>query len=203
MRRFVRALFATMALFGAAAHAQSADPMARRHQGFFFRPSLGIGYFHAATTGSAQDVTLSGGGGALGLNLGGSIAEGLILSAHLWTVAAASPSISASGSTATFTDGVVNLAALGPSVTYYFMPANVYLTGSVGFGRLSVSKNTTTNTSVGPAGNLALGKEWWVSDHWGLGLAGQLTLGSNKDNGPDSVTWHTYAATFAFSATYN
>lgn len=203
MRRFARALLAIAVLFGAAAHAQSADPTARRHLGFFFRPDLGIGYFRASTTDSLQDVTLSGGGGALGVNLGGAIAEGLILSAHLWTNGAVSPSISASGSSTTFTNGVVNLAALGPSLTYYFMPANVYLTGSAGFGRLSVSKNTTTNTSVGPAGNLALGKEWWVSDHWGLGLAGQLTFGLNKDNGPDSVTWHTFAATFAFSATYN
>jgi len=50
---------------------------------------------------------------------------------------------------------------------------------------------------------LALGKEWWVSDHWGLGVAGHISFSSNQDPVASNNTLTTWAFGAAFSATYN
>ena len=203
MPRLARALFTAALVCGAAAQAQSSDPLARRHQGFFFRGDLGVGYFRTTATNGLQDVTLSGGGGALGVNVGASLAENLILSANLWSATAVAPTVSAGGSSTNLNQSFVSLIALGPSLTYYAMPANVYLTGTAGFGKLSVSKNNPSSTSMGPHFRFSLGKEWWTTDQWGLGMAAVVSLGANRDDGADNATWHTVAASFSFSATYN
>jgi hypothetical protein len=50
----------------------------------------------------------------------------------------------------------------------------------------------------------AIGKEWWVSDHWGLGASLNGIFASNQDTGgtnPPNIS-----STFwglSFSATYN
>jgi hypothetical protein len=49
-----------------------------------------------------------------------------------------------------------------------------------------------------------VGKEWWVTQDWGLGLAGQFQVASMKDH-PDGVSTRMTAETFSllFSATFN
>jgi len=73
--------------------------------------------------------------------------------------------------------------------------------------RLTTTLNGTNGSSeAGFGAKLALGKEWWVSDHWGIGLAGQLTFGSNadQDNGTGNTpTWKTITPGLAFSASFN
>ncbi|GAC1537636.1 MAG: hypothetical protein NVS2B9_03980 [Myxococcales bacterium] len=49
----------------------------------------------------------------------------------------------------------------------------------------------------------ALGKEWWGSSHWGLGLAAHLSMSVNQESGTNPPTWTGWGATVAFSATYN
>jgi hypothetical protein len=49
-----------------------------------------------------------------------------------------------------------------------------------------------------------IGKEWWVSDNWGLGIAGQFFAGRMNDSeAPGAPTWETTAAALVFSATCN
>ena len=48
-----------------------------------------------------------------------------------------------------------------------------------------------------------LGKEWWVSRNWGLGIAGGLFTASLKDKNVPGLTWSAGAASLLFSATYN
>ena len=50
---------------------------------------------------------------------------------------------------------------------------------------------------------LAVGKEWWVSDHWGLGLAAEAVLAITPDSGTNPPTWTTFGGGLTFSATYN
>src|SRR3989442_1257117 len=40
-------------------------------------------------------------------------------------------------------------------------------------------------------------------DHWGLGVAGHLSMSLNEDSGSNAPIWTTWAFTVAFSATYN
>jgi len=47
-----------------------------------------------------------------------------------------------------------------------------------------------------------VGKDWWVSENWGLGAAAQLLLGSAKDRNADA-NWSTAAVALMFTATYN
>jgi hypothetical protein len=49
------------------------------------------------------------------------------------------------------------------------------------------------------------GKEWWVSDHWGLGVSGAIGLAWNPTDAAaaPSNTMRTATFSLAFSATYN
>jgi hypothetical protein len=47
-----------------------------------------------------------------------------------------------------------------------------------------------------------LGKEWWISHDWGLGLALQV-YGGSMDDQNDGETWTVGAFSIAASFTYN
>jgi hypothetical protein len=64
----------------------------------------------------------------------------------------------------------------GGGLTYYIMPANVYVTGSVGVGGIGeVDDNGRDHreSEAGLGSSFALGKEWWLGrpGEWGLGVA--------------------------------
>jgi len=92
---------------------------------------------------------------------------------------------------------------LGVGVTYYLMPANVFLSGAVGFGGLQITQNDVDHdTEAGFATRVGIGKEWFVSDSWGLGLAACLDACAAKDKGTNPPTWWSFAPLVAFSATF-
>jgi hypothetical protein len=184
---------------------------AHRHRGFFLRPDIGFGYLTASTSDLGTDYTLSGAAGYLGFAMGGSVADGVILAGHLWAASAASPTVTANGQNGSISDTHLGFAAIGPEFDYYVMPANFFLGATVALSRVALqlggrltSGGTDYNTQVGFAGQLAVGKEWWVSDSWGLGLKGEATITANKDHSSStSPTWLGFAFTVGFSATYN
>ena len=98
-----------------------------------------------------------------------------------------------------------NACAIGPGVTYYLMPANVYFSGSVGVGSLSGSDELNGNSDTGFALDTTIGKEWWVGDNWGLGLAGDFTYLSAKDKDLVGSTqnWSVTGFGLRLSATFN
>ena len=60
------------------------------------------------------------------------------------------------------------------------------------------------NSKTGLGFQAMVGKEWWVTADWGLGVAADLLLSSMKDD--PAVSNDTYSATtfgLLFSATYN
>ena len=65
----------------------------------------------------------------------------------------------------------------------------------------------TLEESEGGIGvNLVGGKEWWVSDNWGLGVAGQLFGARVKDKEVvmgSKPTWMLVGFSLAFTATFN
>ena len=58
-------------------------------------------------------------------------------------------------------------------------------------------------TDPGFGMDLLVGKEWWVSSSWGLGLAAQFIYGSAKDREPALERWTTFGGGLLFTATYN
>ena len=203
MRRFSRLIFA---LVGAVA-ATSAQAQVHAHDGFFLRLDLGGGYLeHSSPTNSVLgDMKVSGGAGSFGVAVGGAVAENLILAGHLYSSAISNPSISySSGASGNTSDTTMSMVGIGPELTYYFMPVNLYVSGTLAATRLHSSTNGQDGDSDWGVGmRLALGKEWWVSDNWGLGLAGLFSWSSNKDQGAGAPTISTWGLGVAFSATYN
>jgi hypothetical protein len=184
------------------------DNTINRHLGFFLRPDLGLGYMSTSepTGTSAGDLTISGVAGVFGFVVGGAIQENMIVGVHLYDGVIANPKVSlSSGQSATTSNTSLAMVGIGPEFTYYWMPSNIYFSGTVALTRMALTANgKDSNSNAGFGTRLALGKEWWVSDHWGLGLAGHVSFSSNQDSGggspPKLTTW---VFGLAFSATYN
>ena len=86
---------------------------------------------------------------------------------------------------------------------------NLYFSGALTFTQVTVNDDTVNDgsgngdlTDMGVGGSFLVGKEWWVSTNWGLGVAGMLRLASMKVTDSDARMTAT-AFSILFSATYN
>ena len=182
------------------------DPTSHRHLGFFLRPDLGIGFMTTSqSTGTASgNMTLSGPAGVFGFVIGGAVAENVILGAHIYDGVVVNPTVSFSGQSGVTSNTALGLYGIGPEFTYYWMPSNIYVSATLALTRMSLTANGYSgDSSVGLGARLALGKEWWVSDHWGIGLAGHVSSSWNGSGDSSGTTLSTWAFAVAFSATYN
>lgn len=181
-----------------------ADPTAHRHLGFFIRPDIGLGYAESSASSGSNSVKLSGGAGTFGVSIGGAVKENLILAGHLYGIGMRNPDVTVNGASQNTTDTDFTLVGIGPELDYYFMPQNVYVSLTLAITKQSVSEGgVSSDTDTGFGLELGAGKEWWVSDHWGLGVAGKFTFSTNKDSGSGSPTWNAWGLAAVFSATYN
>jgi hypothetical protein len=88
----------------------------------------------------------------------------------------------------------------------YYLPNNVYIAGTLATMQWSVTESDDSNATLadskwGFGVQGLVGKEWWVSEDWGLGVAGEVMAASMKDD--DDNTWTGLAFSLLFSATYN
>jgi small nuclear ribonucleoprotein (snRNP)-like protein len=170
----------------------------RTHDGFFLRMSLGPGFVSATGTGAG---TLSGPSAVLDLAVGGSPVTNLAVTFNLFAGITPGPRVSVAGSSGS-AEGTFSAAGIGGGVTYHFMPLNLYVSLALGVGYLSYKVGPVeARTEAGFAGQIAIGKEWWVSDNWGLGVAAQVLYVHSNDAG--RVTWNATGGGIAFSATFN
>lgn len=183
------------------------DATAHRHFGFFLRPDLGAGYMMTSepTGTTSGDLNISGPAGVFGFAIGGAVAENVILAAHLYDGVVVNPNVSfSSGQSVIASNSSLTMFGMGPEFTYYFMPTNVYFSGTLALTRMALTANGRDSSSnVGFGTRLAVGKEWWVGDHWALGFVGHASSSWNKDSGGSSPTLTTWVYAVAFSATYN
>jgi len=108
---------------------------------------------------------------------------------------------------------------VGIGLSYYFMPSNVYLSGSVGPGSTAriyyrdwydehhdrADYNSAYEYYNGVGSSLSLGKEWWVHDNWGVGMEASL-LYTYAAGWRDRTVWtefHSMAVSLGISATFN
>lgn len=166
-----------------------------KHDGFFLRLSTGLGYLSSSTEdkGGEEGYTykytldLTGFGGVFSVAPGYAIGDNFIINADLfggrfadpdydWKTTASYGGGSESDSGSGSLKGVLLVYAIGAGVTYYLQPSNIYLAGSVGkaWGEFDPDEGETPDAEEGYAVNLMVGKEWWVADQWGLGVAGQF-----------------------------
>lgn len=174
-------------------------PRSSDRHGFFFRGTLGIG---GGSIGNS-DLKFAGGAGLSSLAVGGSVAPNFALGAESFAVVLIEPKVSYGGNESATKSGTsVSTAGLGLMGTYYFMPSNVYLSGTLGFAKTTIESPNlpTTGTHRGFGGNVKVGKEWAVSQDWSLGVAGHVVFAAPKD-AADKV-FATTAFGVAFSASY-
>jgi hypothetical protein len=191
--------FVLVASLFAIPYAQAGQP--RTHDGLFLRLSGGVGFENT----SFEDLELSGTGGDGNFAIGGTVGRNLILHGTLWGWDVSDPDFEIDNTdTHGEIQGDVSLGALGGGLTYYLEPSNIYLSGSLGMGKLSYEdpSGNTSDTDLGVALDFCLGKEWWVGNSWGLGIAGDL----NYHSFPDDVSngnWDGVSFAIRFSATLN
>lgn len=168
--------------------------------GFYLRLTGGGGFSSTAITDpSSFKLEFSGVGGNMSAAIGGVVSPNLAIHGTVWGWLVNSPDAEINGSSAGQLDDNLNLSAFGGGATYYFMPANLYMTGSMGVGTLHTSSGSS---DAGFVFDLGLGKEWWVSSTWGLGLLAGVNYHSIPDGGIDG-NWSGATFLLSFSATYN
>jgi hypothetical protein len=178
--------------------------------GFFLRLSGGGGFASSSVNvppgylfnSSEQELTFDGGSGDLNLAIGAVVSPNLAVHGTIWGWFLSNPDVSF-GRLSGSISADLNLNAFGGGLTYYFMPANIYLSGSIGGGVLSINDNNLSGESdLGIVVDLTLGKEWWVGDKWALGVA----LGGGFYSIPDGdidENWTGGSLAIRFSATMN
>ena len=65
---------------------------------------------------------------------------------------------------------------LGAGMTQFFSPSNTFISGNIGFGKFTITDNSEGNsnyavsTEGGFGFQLKAGKEWVISEKWGIGV---------------------------------
>ena len=175
------------------------------HDGFFIRLAPGLGVSSSSEKISGDKFEFDGMSTAFNFAIGGAIAENLILQLDLSSSNISDPDVTLNGQDLGSLDGDLSTSLVGIGLTYYF-PTNFYLSGAIGVAKSEIETNGQTGeTDNGYGINLMIGKEWWVSDNWGIGVAGQLLYTSCPDKPVNGVEGdvNTTSVGLLFSATYN
>jgi hypothetical protein len=174
-------------------------PPANEHDGFYLHMQTGPSYLRLRRDG----FEYSGGGMSFAISLGGAITPNLILYGTIDFTFLDDPTISQTGYSYGNSRTEIMLSSFGGGVAYYFMPLNVYLSGAL-LGtdwELRQRNEKIAESETGLGFTAQVGKEWWVSQNWGLGAAGKVLAASMKDD--LAQRWNALTFAFLFSATYN
>ena len=204
MSNFVRACSAILLIVAIVLpSAANAIDQPRQHDGgILIRLSAGVGSANAKLEfDSGDELEIASGGGNHNLAIGGIVGGNVALHATLFGWALSDPPYDINGNEVGDLQGTASMSAVGGGATWYFA-SNFYLSGSLGFAWLSFKdQNVKVDSGVGGALDLTLGKEWWVSNRWGLGVAlGVQGFGIPAD---DAHTFTGGSASLRFSATFN
>jgi hypothetical protein len=177
------------------------------HEGFMLRMSSGYAAVGVGIQPKySEEIGAAAGGPTLNVMIGRSVLPNLILHADLMGVGANDVRAKEDGSNSFKADGF-GMAAAGFGVSYYIMPYNLSLTGSMmyaGFG-LETQDDDHYTTDYALLAKLGIAKEWAVSESWGLGVGGTAFFGSahGEDQADESFDAGLAGGSINFIATYN
>jgi hypothetical protein len=178
-----------------------------RHDGFYLGFMYGYGYGKSKIGGNNK-LAVTGFPVMMDFTLGYAVAENFILFTELRITMLPGSEITYNGKSYSPPDKKEDVANgdLGFGFRSYIMPENMYVSASLTASTTSFEGDFVTGDSKTSLGYfVAIGKEWWVSTNWGLGVSvfGEYNLTSYTDanHNKDDVT--NYAIGLAFSATYN
>ena len=206
MRKVALILFAAVAM-------AMAESYPYTHDGFFLNFSLGFGGQGMDVTGEGQKdgykMTVEGEGTGeafeVDYKVGGRILPFTILHATVLSVRGGLEMHSEYRSSEMTFDYIEAMYLYGVGATYYIYPYNFFVSGSLGpvkFVLTGDEEELDAATEFGFGFQLAFGKEWWVSENWGLGATLAINYGSVDEDSED-FELSTFAITLMFSATFN
>jgi hypothetical protein len=194
-----------------------------KHEGIHLRMAVGPGFSYFSTSYADNNFSIMGATIIPELHLGFSPIENLEVTGGLSGSILVEPNLDAdqAGVSASSGSGLVAVNA-GLAVTYFFMPYNIFLGGHVdiSYATFKIDSTVVGNDAytaigrhrLGFATGMQFGKEWWVSDKAGLGLALQYIFylyprtfsGAQQATfGTDSIMWLGHTAGLTMTATYN
>ena len=174
----MKKILLSIALAAISAFAVSAP---KTHDGFFLNGTMGFGYasFNDDIAKGYATIECKGFSYEGSLKIGGAVATNIILHATFGlNVLFPDLEYEEKGEPEKETakhDGF-NIFMLGGGLTYYFPgDANAYISASAGLTDVSITINghdyDILNLDPGFGFNITVGKEWWVHDELGLGVA--------------------------------
>lgn len=191
----------------------SPAPGAHTHDGGYIRLQLGINWTGLTARGpTAGTATYNGWGGSASAAFGYSVTRRLVIYFELLDAGAVESTVKVNG--AGVNTGATNLGpeviGYGPGAAYYFGP-NLFAAATLLIATANISDDsgrTFDESKSGVALELQLGKEWWASDNWGLGVSAQFIRGSMDGKDADlflneTPSWTATSLSLLFSATYN
>lgn len=203
MRRLI--LMIVVAVTVSSAFCEKVYAEAYVHDGFFLRLAPGFGWNETSSESGGNSLKMSGASVLFNFAIGGAVAQDLILHLDASGVNTSDPkaTFKGNGQSPDVTSATTTLAGIG--LTYYF-PSDYYITGAFGMAETEYKSNGIKHkTDNGYGVNVMIGKEWWVSDNWGLGIAGQFLYTNCRDKSFATATSDVESTSFGllFSATYN
>ena len=192
-----------------AATSARADP-ASEHRGFYLRMNLGPGF--SSMEADDANLTLKGAGVGASAAVGGALARNFVLFGEVFLHGMADPSVEGLGLDESTVQGA-GVLGIGPGAAYYFMPLNLYVSATLaltaGFvdvrDELGDPDTKSRSTKAGLGLSLMVGKEWWLSANWGLGVAAQLfgARMQDEDIADGESAWRAGGFALLISGTYN
>ena len=178
---------------------------AQTHDGFFLRFQLGngSGSLDAEIDDEKYKFETSS-AGILNFQIGGSINPNWAIHLNLGNVSAANTDTS-------FRSAEYSVGSTGLGVSYFFLSHNIYISPEYRFdstAELEIDDKVKYSFS-GSGFGFSLGKEWWLSADWGLGVALFYHRDSLKGNKVKTLLTNSKDGTsadhlgFVLSATYN
>jgi hypothetical protein len=181
------------------------------HDGFFLAMGLGFGGMSFTEDYGSYTVESDGGIAAdFDFKIGGCLANNLAMHFSMTSISLGGYDLIEDGENIGSPDYSLGISFMGIGMTYYFMPYNIFLSGSVGISQFTISdldSDASVSSDNGFGFHIAAGKEWWVSENWGLGISLGITHASvNQNNSEyDDYDIDIKGTAFAvmFSATFN
>ena len=178
----------------AQAPAAEVAPARRPHQGFHVGARLGCGWLDVTehTSTGNGDLRIHGFGVPFALSAGWAVTHDWVVVGEFFEHQVTRPSDSRDL-------GLIDLDLIGagPGVIYYGLPAGLSLSASLWLSQVGFRNSTPLDTRYGInatsvwgyTGRLSAGKEWRLSNEWGLGFAVEAALGRMKGSfaGVDAV----------------
>ncbi len=184
------------------------DSGVHQHDGWFFRAQLGAGSgLTTVEAPSGTEIKYEGAAATFRMQFGYAFIDNLVVFIDEGYSSMAEPDVSVNDNAVNNSDSSVFIQDIGIGLSYYFMPLNIYISASLLAHNLTFEGSIFEGDSKnGAAMYLSVGKEWWVSDNWGIGVALFVFSGSTTAKDESLNIEYDIKSTvvgIAFSATYN